>query len=55
MLVTFGDETARVVGATFEGCGLAVVRADSGVERIIRDSADDPIGVTSFFADFALR
>ncbi|MCO5191920.1 MAG: lamin tail domain-containing protein [Anaerolineae bacterium] len=45
MLVTFGDETARVVGATFEGCGLAVVRADSGVERIIRDSADDPIGV----------
>lgn len=45
MLVTFGEETARVVGATFEGCGLAVVRADSGVERLIRDSADDSIGV----------
>lgn len=44
MLVTLGDAPARVVGATFSGCGLAVVRADSGVTRVHRRALDDPIG-----------
>ena len=37
MLVQIGE--ARVLGATFDGCGLAVVRVDSGLERLVRPSA----------------
>ncbi len=44
MRVHLGFEPARVVGPTFDGCGLSVVRRDSGVERPFRRSIDDPIG-----------
>ena len=44
MRVHLGFEPARVVGATFDGCGLSVVRQDSGVERLFRRSIADPIG-----------
>ncbi|MCI0730792.1 MAG: hypothetical protein L0332_29270 [Chloroflexi bacterium] len=35
---------AIVVGPLFSGCGYAVVRADSGLERVFRHAPDDPIG-----------
>lgn len=44
MRVTVGDLPTRVVGPTFSGCGFAVVRGDSGVERIHRSRAEDPVG-----------
>lgn len=44
MRVTVGDRPARVVGPTFSGCGFAVVRGDSGVERVHRSQAEDPVG-----------
>lgn len=44
MLVTLGDQPAYVVGPTFSGCGFAVVRADTGVERVLRQREEDPIG-----------
>jgi len=36
--------TAVVVGPTYTSCGLAVVRADSGIERIMRHRLEDPPG-----------
>ena len=44
MRVRLDFAPARVVGATFSGCGFTVVRQDSGVERIYRRHIDDPIG-----------
>ena len=43
MRVRLDFAPARVVGATFDGCGLTVVRQDSGVERIYRRHINDPI------------
>ncbi len=40
MLITL-DGPANVVGPTYSGCGFAVVRADSGLKRVFRRSADD--------------
>jgi uncharacterized protein len=37
--------TAVVVGPTYGGCGFAVSRADSGVNRILRHRDADPIGL----------
>lgn len=44
MRVMIGFEPARVVGATFSGCGFSVVRQDSGLTRVIRRQLSDPIG-----------
>lgn len=44
MRVTLEDSPARVVGATFAGCGLSVVPPGSDTDRIVRHSAADPIG-----------
>ncbi len=44
MRVTLGDQPARVVGPTFSGCGFAVVRADTGLQRVVRQREEDPIG-----------
>lgn len=44
MRVYLGFGAARVVGATFDGCGFSVIREDAGVERIYRRHVDDPVG-----------
>ncbi len=44
MRVHLGFGAARVVGATFDGCGFSVIREDAGVERVYRRHASDPIG-----------
>jgi uncharacterized protein len=35
---------ARVIGPTFSGCSFAVTPADSGQQRIVRQSLDSPVG-----------
>ncbi len=44
MRVHLGFGAARVVGATFDGCGFSVMREDAGVGRVYRREAADPIG-----------
>ena len=44
MRVTIGDLPAQVVGPTFSGCGFAVVRGDTGLQRVHRSRAEDPVG-----------
>jgi uncharacterized protein len=36
--------TAIVVGPTYASCGLAVVREDSGLSRVLRHRIEDPVG-----------